>query len=89
MRRRLWLRWYPVHINSSFLRRTVRWKLMPHAGALGSKASVRKGMSISITQPISLWRTRAFQMPSHSRLFDPPGPIRASAIRPAGFISKK
>ena len=62
---------------------------MPQAGAFGSKASDRKGMSISMTQPISLCRTRAFQMPSHSRLFEPPGPISASAIRPAGFISKK
>ena len=62
---------------------------MPQAGALGSKARVRNGMSISSTQPISLWRTRAFQMPSHSRLLVPLGPFSASAISPDGFISKK
>ena len=62
---------------------------MPQAGAFGSKASVRNGISISTTQPISLCSTRAFQMPSHSRAFVPPGPINASAMRPAGFISKK
>jgi hypothetical protein len=41
---------------SSFLRRTVRWKLMPQVSLFGSKLSVRKGISISIVQPISLWR---------------------------------
>ena len=40
---------------------------MPQVSLLGSKLSVRKGISISIVQPISLWRTRAFQMPSHAR----------------------
>ncbi len=62
---------------------------MPQAGALGSKARLRNGKSISITQPISLCRTLAFQMPSHSRWLPPVGPLSASAISPAGFISKK
>ena len=62
---------------------------MPQAGALGSKARLRKGRSISSTQPISLWRARAFQMPSHSRALVPLGALSASAINPTGFISKK
>ncbi len=62
---------------------------MPQAGAFGSKAMERKGMSISSTQPISLCRALAFQMPSHSRAVPPLGPFSASAISPDGFISKK
>ena len=49
-----WLRAHPIQMLSSFLRRTVRWKLNPHVSLLGSKLSVRKGISISIVQPISL-----------------------------------
>jgi hypothetical protein len=62
--------------------------LIPHAGASGSKLIVWNGISISSVQPISLRRTRAFQMPSQSRL-PPEGLSRLSAISPEGFISKK
>ena len=54
MRRSPWLRAHPIQMLSSFLRRTVRWKLMPQVSLFGSKFSVRNGISISIVQPISL-----------------------------------
>ena len=88
MRRNPWLRAQPIQMLSSFLRRTVRWKLIPHLSLFGSKFSVRNGISISIVQPSSLCRTRAFQMPSHARLS--PFVLKTeSAISPDGFISKK
>jgi hypothetical protein len=48
----------------------------------------RVDLSARAVQPISLWRTRPFQMPSHARL-SPLMPKIESAIRPDGFISKK
>ncbi len=89
MRRSPWFRAWPVQRLSSLFRRTVRWKLIPQAGASGEKLSVRNGISISATHPMSLRRTRAVQMPSHCRLFWPPLPISESPIRPDGLISKK
>ena len=69
---------------------------MPHRALSGSKLTVRNGSSISAVQPISLRRTRAIQMPSHSRATVPPaavGPlspcaISPSPIKPTGLISK-
>ena len=38
MRRSPWLRAQPVQMLSSFLRRTVRWKLMPHVVAVRDRS---------------------------------------------------
>jgi hypothetical protein len=70
------------------LRRTVRWKLMPHPSAFGSKLSVLNGISISSVHPMSLRSALPVQMPSHCRLLKF-APRSASPINPDGFISKK
>ena len=63
-----WLRRWPDQTSSSFLRRTVRWKLMPHVSDDSSKLSVRNGMRISADQPNGPRAVRASQTPSQALL---------------------
>ena len=77
-----WLRAQPIQRLSSFLRRTVRWKLIPQVSLAGLKFSVRNGISTSSVHPISLREARPVQMPSHWRLLTLPAPCSAVAHQP-------